>query len=851
MKGNTLKTVGIYAAIVALFVILAYGFVPEVLGGKIVNQNDISGWRGMAQESIEWNAAHPDDKALWSDSMFGGMPTVTMLDDFQGDWTKPLYKIALWGTRPASYLFIALLGAFLMMLAMGVNRFLAVAGAIAVAFCSYNFQIIQVGHNTKMQAIAFAPWVIAAMLFTYRSALGEREGKDSSGRKWLPLTMLGSVLFALALSFQIKANHVQITYYLAIIILVYGIATLIWVLTKAHRDKLSRFAVASALLVVTGLVGIGTNANKLIPTAAYAPYTMRGGSELTTEGANADGLALDYATRWSYGVNELPNLMIPNYNGGSSSGSLDDGSAMWELFRKAGQNPRQVCSNLPLYWGPQPFTAGPVYLGAISIFLFILGLFVLRGREKWWLLVCCILAVLLSLGRHFIWFTELWFKYAPMYNKFRTVSMALVALQFCVPLLGIYALDRIMKEEIPHRKVVRSVWISLAITGGFCLIVALIPSIAGDFISSSDEGFQDVIADALRKDRRRLFQIDAWRSFLFILAAAAVIIWSYMKPDPFVASARIRIAAGIIGVLILADMWSAGKRYLNSDHFITSRNFSSQFTQRPVDKEILCDESLSYRVLDLSENPFNSSVTSYHHKSIGGYSPTKMQRYQDLIEHYILSEIRSFYAAVGEATTLGGIQNAVPEMPVVSMLNGRYIIIGAEYPPIVNPYAFGEAWFVGGTVEAATPDDEIAALGTLDLRNTAVVSSADKATIPAESAVGENRMIRMTSYSPNELRYEYESDSASTVVFSEIFHPSWTATLNGEPLNLFRADWVLRAACVPAGKGEIVMKYEPRDYVQGRALSRICSAILLLLLVAAAAVIGLEKRKKQNKYIML
>lgn len=847
MKRNTLKNIGIYAAIVALFVILAYGFVPEVLGGRIVNQSDISGWRGMAQESIEWNAAHPDDKAMWSDSMFGGMPTVTMLDDFQGDWTKPLYKIALWGTRPASYLFIALLGAFLMMLSMGVNRFLAVAGAVAVAFCSYNFQIIQVGHNTKMQAIAFAPWVIAAMIFTYRSALGER-GDGGKGRAgWLPMTVLGSVLFALALSFQIKANHVQITYYLAIIILVYGIATLIWVLAREHRDKLSRFAAASALLVVMGLVGIGTNANKLIPTAAYAPYTMRGGSELAKEGANAEGLDLDYATAWSYGVEELPNLMIPNYNGGSSSGKLGDGSAMWALFRQAGQNPRQVCSSLPLYWGPQPFTAGPMYLGAISIFLFILGLCVLRGREKWWLLSCCILAILLSLGNHFMWFTQLWFEYAPMYSKFRTVSMALVALQFCVPLLGIYALDRIMKEEIPHREVVKSVWVSLAITGGFCLIAALIPSIAGDFTSASDAGMQDVIADALQQDRRRLLQLDAWRSFLFILAAAAVIIWSYMKPDPFVASGRIRIAACIIGVLILADMWSAGKRYLNSDHFISSRDFSAKFSPRPVDKEILTDESLSYRVLDLAENTFNSSVASFHHKSIGGYSPTKMQRYQDLIDHYISGEIRSFYAAAGKATTLDEIQNSVPEMPVISMLNGRYIIIGADYPPIVNPYAMGEAWFVSGTVEAATPDEEIASLGTLDLRNMAVVSSADKAAMPAVSdevsTSGERGTIKLTAYSPNELRYEYESEAASTIVFSEIFHPSWKATLNGEPLGLFRADWVLRAACLPAGKGEIVMRYEPQDYVQGKVISIVCSLILLLLLAAVVVVSVWEKRK--------
>lgn len=858
MNRQTLKNIGIYAAITVFFIILAYGFMPGLLGGKVVNQSDISGWRGMAQEAVQWNAAHPDDKALWSDSMFGGMPMVTTLDDFDGDWTKPLYKLMLWGTRPASYIFIALLGAFLLMLSMGVNRFLAVAGAVAIAFCSYNFQIIQVGHNTKMQAIAFAPWVLAAMIFTYRSAFKgiclkgsafKGSGRqDETLKKWLPMTVLGSVFFAIALSFQIKANHVQITYYLALVILIYGIATLVWALKKDNRHYMPRFLTASLLLVVMGLVGIGTNANKLIPTAAYAPYTMRGGSELSTEGANAKGLDIEYATAWSYGIEETPNLLIPNYNGGSSSGSLDQKSATWQLFKKAGQNPRQICRSLPLYWGPQPFTAGPMYMGAISIFLFILGLCLLKGREKWWLLISCSLAILLSWGNHFMWFTRLWFDYAPMYSKFRTVSMALVVLQFCVPLLGIYTLDRIMKEEIPHRQVVKSVWTAFGITAGFCLIAALFPAIAGNFTSDADGGMQDIIVKALREDRQRLLRIDAWRSFLLITVSAALIMWSYLKPDPFVAKGRINIAAAIIGVLILVDMWSVGKRYLNEDHFVTPRDFSAQFNERPVDKEILCDESLSYRVLDLSENTFNSSVTSFRHKSIGGYSPTKMQRYQDLIDRYLSGEIKSFYTAAGGAQTIDDIQAAVPEMPVMSMLNGKYIIIGADYPPIVNPYVFGNAWIAGDVAVVESADEEIALLGRVDLKTTAVVRREDADALPylrAEVSDGgaDKSSVVMTYYSPNELKYHYKLPHESLVVFSEIFHPSWKASCNGNALRLLRADWVLRAAVIPEGEGEIVMRYIPEDYVRGERLSRICSILLLTLLASSVAMIVYRKRK--------
>ena len=393
MYKEVLKKIGIYAGILLLFVALAYSYTPQVLEGKIVNQSDIASWKGMANEAMTHNEAHPEDPTAWTNSMFGGMPTTATIDSFEGDWTDAIYDFLLTGRRPASYLLIALIGGFLLMLSMGTSKLIAVAGAIAIAFCSYNMQIIQVGHNTKMQAIAYFPWVLAGVIFTYRAALARlprrsaprndvekngvngnshvipSEAWESSWKSWIPKTILGATLFAFALSMQIKANHLQITYYLAIVIFAYAIGLLIYIcIDKARRsEQLGRFFAASALLLVIGIVGIATNANKLIPTYEYTPYTMRGGSELSadSDSHNDKGLDLDYATAWSYGINEMPNLLIPNFNGGASSGALDMDSETAKLLKRAGQpNLRQTLRHMPLYWGPQPFTAGPMYMGA-------------------------------------------------------------------------------------------------------------------------------------------------------------------------------------------------------------------------------------------------------------------------------------------------------------------------------------------------------------------------------------------------------------------------------------------------------------------------------------------------------
>ncbi|MCQ2144181.1 MAG: hypothetical protein MJY72_00395 [Bacteroidales bacterium] len=832
-----------YLGIVVFFLVISYAFVPQVLGGKIVNQSDISGWTGMTHEISQHNAAHPDDPTYWTNSMFGGMPTVTMYDKFEGDLTNPLYKLLLLGKRPATYLFVALLGAFLLMLSMGINRFLAVGGAIAVAFCSYNFQIIQVGHNTKMQAIAFFPWVLAAMIYTYRSAF-------SDGKKgWLWKVLPGSALFGLALSFQIKANHPQITWYLATCVVMAALAEFVTVLMdrKDLKDKLVRFFSASALLLVLGIAGIATNANKLIPTYDYSKATMRGGSELgQSDGSKGSkGLDLDYATAWSYGIGETPNLMIANYNGGSSAGELSADSQTAKVLKQygySGKNLKDTLKAMPLYWGPQPFTAGPMYMGAISVFLFVLGLFLCKGKEKWWMLAATVFAVLLGWGNHMMWFTKLCFDILPMYNKFRTVSMSLVVLQVTIPLLGFYALDRILKGEHSWAEVKKAGIISLVLTAGFCALSLLIPSLAGDFVSAADAQLPEQLVAAIQADRIALLRHDALISLVLILVAAGLIAWACMAKDE-TRGKRVTTAAAVICLLILADLFVTGKRYLNADHFISPKDFSSQFEARAVDQMILEDDDPDYRVLDMSVNTFNDSHPSYWHKTIGGYSPAKMQRYQDLIDHYITREMNAIVKVANETQTVSGVTENFPQTPVLNMLNTKYVVLQDDVPPVVNSHAYGNCWFVDGLILADNADEELTLLGAVDLRSTAIVRREDAVEVPESGwDIYDADEIRLVSYAANELHYAYRTSVPRVAVFSEVYYPGWVS----DQVELFRADWTLRAAMVPAGEGEIVMRFEPQSYKRGENISRASSILLLLVLLASlVAPVAACKRDEQ------
>lgn len=841
MDKKNWKRIAVAAGVVLLLLGLSYGFVPEVLRGKIVDQSDISGYKGMAQEMVQWNREHPDDITRWSDSMFGGMPTTAIDAQREGDWTDPLYKLLLKGRRPATYLFVALLGAFLLLLSFGVHWPLALGGAVAMAFCSYNFQIIQVGHNTKMQAIAFMTWVLAALVYTYRKAVdlpfkevrkGESPIRD--WKEWLPGTLLGASLFGLALSFQIKANHQQITYYLAIMVFLYAAAVLIDILVR-RRNALGRFFTASALLLVLGIAGIGTNANKLLPLQEYTPYTMRGGSELSGGGAGG-GLDLGYATAWSYGWEELPNLMIPNFNGGASAQAVDpDKSETIRLLKRSGQrNTREIARALPLYWGPQPFTAGPMYMGAISVFLFLLGLLCYRGKEKWWLLVTVILAVLMAVGNHFMAFTKLCFNVLPLYNKFRTVSMALVLLQVALPLLGFLTLGQLLSapDRRPYRKGL--VW-AFALTGGVCLLFCLFPGLAGDFTAASDAGQQDILVDAFRADRRMLLRQDALGSFLWISGAFALLCWA---TSPRAAEGRSVWMAAALGLLVTVNLFSTGKRYLNAGHFTTPKDFDKPFAERPVDQLIKADPDPSYRVLDLTVNVFNSSVPSYHHKSVGGYSPAKLQRYQDLIDKYLSGEINAIYRSLQGVQTVSEAEAALPATPLLDALNTRYLVLDGNAAPVRNASALGTAWLVDETVQAATADEELSLLGSVDLRRQAVIGPDFADALPSASPTAESAedAIRLVSYAPNCLRYHYRAASSRLAVFSEIYYPkgwkAWVETPQGqEELPLLRSDWTLRAAALPEGEGDIVMRFDPESYRTGAAISRASSGLLLLLVL--------------------
>ncbi|MDD4292732.1 MAG: YfhO family protein [Bacteroidales bacterium] len=821
-----------YLIAILSFIVIAYMFTPQVFSGKVVNQGDIASWRGMANEIISYNEANPDkDPALWTNSMFSGMPATTISVVYDGDFTDYLYKILFVGQRPPSYLLISLIGSFLLFLAFGVNVWLSLIGAIAISFCSYNMQLIQVGHNSKMVAIAFMPWVLAAVVYAYRKK-----------------ALLGALLFAFALSFQIKANHPQITYYLAIIIAGYAIA----LLYTSIKDKyFLRFLRTSVYLLIAGAIGIATNINHLWPTYEYSKYTMRGGSELAKEkGTEQKGLEIAYATQWSYSPGETPNLLIPNYNGGSSVGELSKNSESYKVLQSGFQGAEQIIKQMPLYWGPQPFTAGPMYLGAISIFLFILGLILLRGATKWWIASVSLLALLLSWGSNFLPVTEFFFNYIPLYNKFRTVSMILVILQITIPLLAFLTVDKLLKGEYDQKKVTTGLIISLAITAGFSLIMAILPSLAGSFTGASDTQLPEQLRGALVQDRQSLLSADAFRSLVFILLAGAALWFTILG------KLKKEYMFAILGVLIIADMWSVDKRYLNDSHFVKNRDFEQQYSKRPVDEMILQDKDPNYRVLDLSINTFNDAHVSYHHKTIGGYSPAKLQRYQDLIDNYIIPEMQQIGKDLTGIKTMEEAQAKFGNYPILNMLNTRYIVIGAQNPPLVNHNALGNGWFVNEVKVAGNVTEEIAGIGAMDLSRSAVVSKEFEAAvsgIPAASvpvssdtliAASETSLIKdsvsspaefikLTYYSPNELTYEYTALTEKLAVFSEVYYPKgWTAYIDGQPAEIINADFILRALKVPAGTHKVEFRYKPESFTKGAMYSRISSGLLILLLLA-------------------
>ncbi len=822
MKNIQFKKFIPHITAIILFIGISYIYFPEILQGKVVNQSDVSSWRGAANEILEYNK-QTGEQTLWTNSMFGGMPSYMVSTQYKGNLIKYIDHLVQIGKRPASYICLAMLSFYLLMLVFGVNPWLGIIGSIAFAFSSYNFIIIQVGHNAKMLAIAYMPMVLASVVYAFRKN-----------------RIAGSIFLGISLALEIIAKHPQITYYLGLVVLVYGI----YEFYHAFKNKtLIGYSKTVGLLVVAAGLAVATNADYLLTTSEYAKYTMRGPSELTHDKGNkTSGLDKDYATQWSYGIDETFNLLIPNYKGGASGGALSEKSETYKLISR--QDPsyaKKVIKQMPTYWGPQPFTAGPVYIGAIIIFLFALGLCLIKGKTKWWILTATLLSFALAWGRHFMPLTDLFLDYFPLYNKFRTVSMILVIAQLTIPLLAMLALKKIYQSEIKKKDFIKAMKIALGTTAGFCLLVYIIPSIAGSFVSPQDSQMHEMIANTLRLDRIALLKADAIRSMIFILLAAATIWAVYNK------KLKAKHSYIILGLLIIADMWTIDKRYLNNDHFVKQRQFTNQFALRPVDKIILQDKDPNYKVLDFSVNTFNDSHISYHHKTIGGYSAGKLRRYQDMIDFHISKEMQQFANGIKTATSMHQIDSIVAGMKIINMLNTKYIITNPGSAPLANRTAMGNAWFVNDYKIVPNADAEIAALYGFNPKEEAIIDKQfenqlnDRAFNP-----DENASIKLESYAPNKLVYKTNAKTEQLAVFSEIYYPKgWKVSIDGKEAKHFRANYILRAMIVPAGNHTIVFSFNPDSYKTGTNISY-ASSLILLLLLAGAVFLGIKKELRKE-----
>lgn len=817
-----------HGLIVLLLLVISVSYFSDAFTGKILLQGDIINWKGTAQEIVEHREKY-DEEPLWTNSLFCGMPANMISMKTDGNLfqyiANPIRKMNTFG----GFIFWAMLGFYLLLLAYNVNYLLAAAGAIAFAMCSYNFQIIAAGHNTKMVAIAMGGYMLAAMVYALRH------------RRWL-----GSVFFGIAVSLEVLAGHPQMTYYIGFLM----VALLFSEFYTAYKNKaLPAFMKTFAVLFVGGLLGLCTNLDSLYPNFEYSKVTMRGGSELNDKAQNTSGLQINYATGWSYGKMESFNLLIPNFKGGSSNQSLSTNSHIYKTLIEnripKSQADRFIKNNLPTYWGEQPFTSGPAYIGAISIFLFVLGMFILKNRPlKWSVFAVSILILMLSWGNNFMWLTELFFYHFPMYNKFRTVASILIVLQFSIPLLGILVLKDIFSEgELKTSDVWKGLKISLCIVAGFTLLSALFPSVAGNFEGQQDSALPEGLIDALRDDRRDLLSNDAWRSLLLILAASVTIFFGVRK------RLKHKYVYIIFIALFLIDLYPVGRRFLNSDNFKTQREANSYFAQRPVDKQIKQDTA-TFRVLDLTKNIFNDASVSYFHHSIGGYHGAKLQRYQDMIDRHLTQEIAHLIAGFGKIKTIEEAHNILREQPILNMLNTKYLIIDQQQV-VANPYAFSNAWFVKEYKIAGTPNAEMNNLDVVDLRKTAVLDSATAhnaniAELHLDSLAFSEASIILTSYKANRLIYKVSSPVSQLTVFSEVYYPKgWKAYIDGNEVPIIRANYLLRALIIPQGVHEVVFEYKPESFFIGKIYAFAASVILLVALVVMV-ILGLRRTHKST-----
>jgi hypothetical protein len=877
-----------HAAAVIIFAIVTLVYFKPLLSGKVLKQDDIARHKGMSKEIVDFRNTHKSEP-LWTNSMFGGMPAYQISTLYPGNWIGKLdgaFKLFL--PHPGGYLFLYCLGFFILLLCLGIDPWLAIIGSLAYAFSSYFLIIIEAGHNSKANALGYLPALIGGLILIFK------------GRKWL-----GMSLTALFTAMEINANHFQITYY-GYILMGFIIVGYFFILMK--EKKIKEFFPAFGIFIAASLVGVLPNAGNLLVTNEYGKYSTRGKSELTIDYASVraarsqamaldgkanpgegwikpgiinpdaherfskkatSGLDKDYATNWSYGVGETFTFLIPDFKGGPS-GYI--GQADKNALKKVNADFREPVAGSNSYFGDQPFTSGPVYIGAIIIFLAVLGMFVIRNPIKWAILAGTVLCTALAWGNNFMWLTDFFMDHVPGYSKFRAVSMLMVIPELTLPLLAVMGLNdlvkykwndrfysRLLKKELSIKQVCI---ISAAVVGGFCLLGYLAPGVINTFHAKGEEermvdeyvrggqGSEDEVRPYISQlmaqvevARKNIFSSDARRSLIFI-ALAFVALMGYLT-----GKIKMELLLAGIGIFVLVDLWTVDDRYLNEKSFITKQQNEEYITGKTAaDESILRDSSLDYRVLNLSANTFNDASTSFYHKSIGGYHGAKLKKYQEIIDFHLDEEIDFFRRNAGKAFGNDSLLNVLlSKLHVINMLNTKYFIIPAsekENVPMPNKEAYGNAWFVKNVRFVADADSEIVGLYFIDPKIEALVRTHFKDELKLKSTYSGDGSIKLKSYEPNYLIYESDSKDEQFAVFSEIYYPKgWDAYVDGQLQPHACADYILRGMVIPAGRHKVEFKFEPKTYSKGNTVSMAGSALLALIVFAG---LFLDSKRGKN-----
>lgn len=817
---------------VVLFALISFAyFFPADIEGKILYRHDSAASKGLGREMAEYKA-QTGEVTRWMNSVFSGMPTYQSAPEYTStkgvQGALSVYHLFL--PENVWYVFAYLLGFYILLRAFDFRQSLAVLGSIIWAFSTYFLIIIAAGHIWKVMALAYLPPMIAGVVLSYRG-------------KYL----WGFIVTAIFSAFEVNANHVQMTYYFLFVILFMIIAYLV---DAIRKKELARFGKATAVCAAGAVIGICLNLSNLYHTWEYSKETMRGKSELVKKDVanqTSTGLDRDYITQWSYGIDETWTLLVPNTKGGASVPLVESETAM----KHADPNFAPIYQQLGQYWGEQPGTQGPVYVGAFVLMLFFLGLFIVKGPMKWALLAATVLSILLAWGKNFMPFTNFFIDYVPMYAKFRTVASILVIAEFTIPLLAMLALKKIVDEPEILTKRIKTVYLSFGLTGGIAILFALFPTLFfSDFISSNEmkalmtlpQEYVNPVIDNLRDMREAVFTADCWRSALVVVIGTLCLLLFKAR------KLKANYMVGAIIVLCLIDLWQVNKRYLNNDMFVPKSEREAPIQETETDRIILQDKTDlgNYRVLNLASNTFNENETSYFHNSIGGYHAAKLRRYQDMIDMYIAPEMGSLMQAVAQAGGDMSKVNGDSIFPVLNMLNARYFILplqDGQTVPVQNPYVYGPAWYVDKLTYVDNANAEIERVGKMDIRHEAVADKRFEAQLKTAVKQDSTSVVKLTSYMSDRLTYDVNSSKGGVIVFSEVYYPGWTATVDGQPVELGRVNYLLRAVNVAPGKHKIELAFHPKSVTTTETIAYVAYAVLLLAILLLAYIEYRKKRK--------